>query len=58
MELPGDWFNRDAEKIKKEMIGWPDWMKAGVQELSDRAERRMLNDDQNKDRQHITPRLR
>ena len=45
MDLPGDWFQRDAKRIKEEVSGWPDWMKAGVQESIDRAERRMLDYD-------------
>jgi hypothetical protein len=51
MDLPKDWFNRDAKKLAEESANWPDWMKAGVQESIDRAKRksRLENDGSNEE---------
>jgi hypothetical protein len=37
--LPRGWFNRDRDKLAKEFETWPAWMKAGVQESIERAQR-------------------
>ena len=40
-DLPNDWYERSMAPLREEAKTWPDWMRKGVDEARDRAERRM-----------------